>query len=159
LQELSNLSTSWTIFHIIILTTGKIRIYKDNLLILTLPFLFLLTRFTLVFFINGLCFGFLRLLIIICVLLILTLPFIFLFIFTGRCRLNQIYFRGFTRGRSRMRIILYIRSSRLGIGMTGLFILSLNMKSANHAINNMRSYWRCWGRIRRWTRSIRNQII
>jgi hypothetical protein len=115
-------------------------------------------RFTFIFIISWLCFGFLRLLIIIFVLLILTLPFIFIFMFIGRCRLNRVNFRSFT-GRSRSRSILYIIIGRLGVGMTRLCRLSLSMKGVNHSINNMRSYWSCWGRIHRRTRSIRDQVI
>jgi hypothetical protein len=143
LQELSNLSTSWTIFRIMILTTDNTRI----------------TRFALFFVISRLSIWFIGLLIIIIFLLILTLPFIFIFIFTVRCRLNRINLRGFIGRRSWKRSIFYISSIRLGIGMTVFFKLSLSVKSVNHAINSMRSYWRCWGWICRWERSIRDQVI
>jgi hypothetical protein len=124
LQKLSNLSTSQTIFCIMILTIDKTRIM----------------RFAILFNISRMSLGFLGLLIIIFFLIFLTLPFIFIFIFIGRCILNRINFRSFTGRRSWRRIILYISSIRLGIGMNGLFKLSLSVESSNHTINDMRSY-------------------
>jgi hypothetical protein len=117
------------------------------------------TRFTFIFLINGLCFGFIRMWIIILVLLILNLPFPFILVFSGRCGLNRINLNSLTGGRSRTRSILYIRIIRFGIGVTGVSGLRFSMKGADHTINNMIRCWRFWGRVCRRTRSIRDQII
>jgi hypothetical protein len=143
LKELSNLNTSWKIFRIMILTTDKTKIMS----------------FSLFFIISRLSLGFIRLLIIIFILFILTLPFLFILIFTSSCGLNHINLRSFTGRRSRRSSILYISSSRFGIGMNGFLGLSLSMKRSNHTIGIMRGYWRCWGWICRWEMSIRDQVI
>jgi hypothetical protein len=83
LEELSNLSSSWTIFCIVIITTDKARV----------------SGLALILIISRVGFGLLRLRVVF-ILLILTLPF-FGFILSGRGRLNRINFRGLAGGRSR----------------------------------------------------------
>jgi len=121
LEELINLGPSWTIFRVLIITTDKERV----------------SRLALILIINRLCFGFLKLWVIF-ILLILTLPF-FRFILSGRGRLNGVHVRGFSNGRSKIRSILNIRSTRLGVGGRSLRRLRLSMEGANHTISCMRS--------------------
>jgi hypothetical protein len=98
LKKLSDLGTSWTILHVVIITTYKARV----------------SWFVLIPIFNR---GIFRLLclIIIFSLLILASPFLG-FIFTGRGRLNNIHLRSFTSGSGRRQSILNIRRSRLRIG-------------------------------------------
>jgi hypothetical protein len=140
LKELSNLGPSWTIFHVVIITTDKVRV----------------SGFALILINSRLHFGFLRLRVIF-ILLILTLPF-FRFIFSSRGRLNGVHLRGLASGRSRRRSILNIRS-RLGIGGRGLCRLRLGMDSANHNISHMRSNRGSLDSGSRRTRCVREKIV
>jgi hypothetical protein len=121
LKELSDLSTSGTIFYVVIITTDKARI----------------SRFALILIINKLHFGFLELWIIIFILLILSLSF-FRFIFATRGILNEANLKSFVGGRSSSQRTLNIRSSRFGIGVRGLCRLRLSMEGVNHTISHMR---------------------
>jgi len=116
-------------------------------------------RFSLLFNINRLSFWFIKFFIITFILFILTLPFLLILIFTDSRRLNRIHLIGFTERSDRRISILYISISRFGIGMIGLFFLSIYMKSANHTINNMIFYQKHWGWICRRVRRIKDQVI
>jgi hypothetical protein len=89
---------SWTIFHVVIITTDKTRV----------------SRFALIPIVNRCSFGFLYLRSIF-VLLILTSS-LFGFVFTGWGRLNCIYLRSLVGGRGRRQSILNIRRSRFRVG-------------------------------------------
>ena len=97
MKELSNLSSSWTILSVVIITTNKTRV----------------SGFSLILIVNGLCFGLLRLWIIF-ILLVLTLSF-FGFIFAGKGRLNRVHLRSLAGGRGRRWSIFHIRRSRFGV--------------------------------------------
>jgi hypothetical protein len=120
LEELSNLSSSWKIFHIVIVTIDKAKV----------------SGFALILIISRLGFGFLRPWVIF-FLLILTLPF-FRFILSGRGSLNRVNLSSFAGGRSRRRSILNIRIIELGFGGRGFLILRLSMESSNHTVSRMR---------------------
>jgi hypothetical protein len=98
LKELSDLGVSWTILHVVIITTDKTRV----------------SRFVLIPIVNRGSFGSLYLRSIF-VLLILT-PSLFGFVFTSWGRLNCIYLRSLANGRGKRRRILNIRRSRFGVG-------------------------------------------
>jgi hypothetical protein len=96
LKELSDLSVSWTILHVVIITIDKTRVL----------------RFALIPIVNRCSFGSLCLRSIF--VLILT-PSLFRFLFTVWGRLNCFYLRSLFGGRGRRRSILNIRS-RFGVG-------------------------------------------
>jgi hypothetical protein len=75
LEELRDLSMSWTILRVVIITTDKVRIVS----------------FAFILIFNRLCLGLIGLQVVILILLIPTLPF-FRFILTGRSRLNDVHF-------------------------------------------------------------------
>jgi hypothetical protein len=123
LKELSNLSASWTILRVVIITTYKMRV----------------SRFALIPIVNRWGFGSLCLRSIF-VLLIHTLN-LSGFVFTGWGRLNRIYLRSLSSGGGggggRRQSILNIRRSGLGVVARGR--MWLGMESANHTIGCMRS--------------------
>jgi hypothetical protein len=97
LKELSDLSMSWTILRVVIITTDKARV----------------SWFALILIINRGSFVLLCLRIIFA-LLILTSPH-FRFVFTSWGRLDCIYLRSLAGGRGRRQSILNIRRSRFGV--------------------------------------------
>jgi hypothetical protein len=117
LKELSDLGTSWTILHVVIITTDKTRV----------------SWFALIPIINRGSFGFLCLRSIFS-LLMLT-PSLFRFVFTGRGRLNYIYLRSLAGGMGRRQSILSIRRIKFGVSAGGGMWLVLGR--SNHTVSSM----------------------